>query len=155
MKINFTKKEFRLLIDIFEITEWVLHAHKTTEPEETKKYSELIQKIFSYADQIGCTDLIKYDNRLEGYYATRKYEEESEHMAYIEEFEDDVFWEELTHRLAVRDLVAQEGEDTYQKMDISERASKIFDLEGWYEKEFIENGLRNIKVESKKSSRVN
>ena len=59
MKINFTKREYRLLIDILEISEWVLNAHSNVEREDTKKYSELAQKIFSYAKEMGYEDLTR------------------------------------------------------------------------------------------------
>jgi hypothetical protein len=49
MKINFTKKEYRLLLDMVEIAEWVLNAHKSDPSDEIKKYSDLYQKILSYA----------------------------------------------------------------------------------------------------------
>ena len=155
MIINFTKKEYRLLLDILEIAEWVLHSHRTQELEETKKYTVLIQKILSYAEQMGCEDLIVYDDRLEGFYPTRQFEDESDHMEYIEEFEDDVFWDALAHRLAVRDLVTQVGKEEYENMEYSERASKILDLEGWYHAEFIESGLVNVKVDAIKPNNIN
>jgi hypothetical protein len=50
---------------------------------------------------MGFENLIAYDKDLKGYFATAEYEE-SEHMRYIEEFEDDIFWDALPHRLAGR-----------------------------------------------------
>jgi hypothetical protein len=155
MKINFTKSEYRLLIEIVEIAEWVLHSHRTQEPEGTKKYSILIQKILSYAKEMGFEDLIAYDSQLGGYYATKQFEDESDHMGYIDEFEDDVFWDALAHRLAVRDLVTQVGKAEYENMEFSERASKLLELAGWYNEEFIENGLVNVKVDTSKSNKIN
>jgi len=117
MKINFTKNEYRLLLDMVEVAEWVLNAHRTDPSDEVKEYSEVYQKILSHAKEMGFENLITYDENLDGYYATAEYEE-SEHMRYIEEFEDDVFWEALPHRLAVRDLVEQFGEKKYLEMGI-------------------------------------
>ena len=69
-------------------------------------------------------------------------------MRYIEEFEDDVFWETLPHRLAVRDLVSQVGEKGYREMEFEERVSKILDLEEIYNKELEENGIDNLRFEN-------
>jgi L-rhamnose mutarotase len=132
MKINFTNKEYRLLLDMVEIAEWVLNAHKTASSDEIKKYSDLYQKILSYAKDMGFENLIIYDKNLDGYFATSEYEE-SEHMRYIEEFEDDVFWDALPHRLAVRDLVKEVGEKKYEEMEFVERATKLVVLESIYE----------------------
>jgi hypothetical protein len=40
-------------------------------------------------------------------------------------------------------------------MEFSERASKLLELEGWYNEEFIENGLVNVKVDTSKSNKIN
>jgi len=147
MKIEFTKKEYRQLLDMVEIAEWVLNSHSTGPSEETKEYSGIYQKILSYAKDMGYENLITYDKDLDGYFATAEYEE-SEHMRYIEEFEDDVFWEALPHRLAVRDLVKQFGEKEYAEMEFEERVSKILELEAIYNKEIEENGIDNLRFEN-------
>ena len=151
MKINFTNKEYRLLLDMVEIAEWVLNAHKTASSDEIKKYSDLYQKILSYAKDMGFENLIIYDKNLDGYFATSEYEE-SEHMRYIEEFEDDVFWDALPHRLAVRDLVKEVGEKKYEEMEFVERATKLVGLESIYYKELEENGIDNLRFENQSPS---
>ena len=147
MKIDFTKNEYRFLLDMVEMAEWVLNSRKTDSSDEVKEYSEVYQKILSHAKEMGFENLITYDENLDGYYATAEYEE-SEHMRYIEEFEDDVFWEALPHRLAVRDLVSQVGEKGYREMEFEERVSKILDLEEIYNKELEENGIDNLRFEN-------
>jgi L-rhamnose mutarotase len=147
MKINFTKKEYRLLLDMVEMAEWVLNAHKTASSDEIKKYSDLYQKILSYAKDMGFENLIVYEKDLDGYFATAEYEE-SEHMRYIEEFEDDVFWDALPHRLAERDLIKEVGEKKYEEMEFVERASKLVEIEYFYYKELEDNGIDNLYFES-------
>jgi len=147
MKINYTKKEYRLLLDMVEMAEWVLNSHRTTPSDEIEKYSEIYQKILSYAKEMGFENLIAYDKSLGGYFATSEYEE-SEHMRYIEEFEDDVFWDALPHRLSVRDLVKQVGEKGYTEMEFEERVSKLVELESFYYKELEENGIDNLRFEN-------
>lgn len=155
MKINFTKQEYRLLIDILELSDWILNAHSDVEREDTKKYSELFQKIYSYAKELGFENLISYSEQLDGYYATREYEENGEHMRFIEEFEEDTLWDSLANKLAWRDLVLQEGEEAVRKMQFAERSIKLMELESWYQEEFDENGLENVKVVKEKSNKIN
>ena len=69
-------------------------------------------------------------------------------LSEVEEFEDDVFWEALPHRLAVRDLVKQFGEKKYTEMEFEERVSKILELEAIYNKELEENGIDNMRFEN-------
>ena len=49
MKIEITKKEYRALLDVFHIADWVLHSYKTEEGPETEEYRNLEQKFFSFA----------------------------------------------------------------------------------------------------------
>ena len=151
MKINYTKKEYRLLLDMVEIAEWVLNAHKYKLSDEVEKYSELYQKILSHAKEMGFENLIAYDKDLKGYFATAEYEE-AEHMRYIEEFEDDVFWDSLPHRLAVRDLVKRVGEKKYEEMEYVERATKLVELESVYYEELEEHGIDNLRFDSQSKS---
>ena len=147
MKMDFTKNEYRFLLDMVEMAEWVLNSRKTDSSDEVKEYSEVYQKILSHAKEMGFENLITYDENLDGYYATAEYEE-SEHMRYIEEFEDDVFWEALPHRLAVRDLVEQVGEEGYTEMEFEERMSKLVELEAFYYEELEDNGIDNLRFEN-------
>ena len=147
MKMDFTKNEYRQLLDMVEIAQWVLNSHRTDPSDEIKEYSEVYQKILSYAKDLGFENLITYDKDLGGYFATAEYEE-CEHMRYIEEFEDDVFWEALPHRLAVRDLVEQVGEEGYAEMEFEERMSKLVELEAFYYEELEDNGIDNLRFEN-------
>jgi hypothetical protein len=151
MKINYTKKEYRLLLDMVEIAEWVLNAHKSDPSDEINIYSELYQKILSHAKEMGFENLITHDKDLGGYFATAEYEE-SGHMRYIEEFEDDVFWDALPNRLAVRDLVKQVGEKKYEEMEFVERATKLVELESVYYDELEEHGIDNLRFDNKPKS---
>ena len=153
MKINFTKKEYRLLLDMVEMAVWVLNSHRSNPSDEIMKYSEIYQRILSYAKDMGFENLITYDKELGGYYATFEYEE-SEHMRYIEEFEDDVFWDAIPHRFAMRDLVKQVGEKKYKEMGFEERATKLLEIESIYYKELEENGIDNLRFENLSPSEV-
>ena len=56
MTVDFTKVEYRLLIDLLAIGDWVLHAHKTGEPKETQPYRDLMQKVFSFSKEMEAED---------------------------------------------------------------------------------------------------
>lgn len=111
MKIDITKKEYEILLDILYIVDWVLHSHRIGISAETEEYRSLIQKLYSYAKDIGYEDFIEYSRTMEEYVPTVEYEETNDSMEFIEEFENDSSWEGLVERLALRDLIQQEGKD--------------------------------------------
>lgn len=53
MKINITKKEYQLFLDMVYLSDWVLHAHSEERTEEKKPYKELEQKILAFANEFG------------------------------------------------------------------------------------------------------
>ncbi|MCH9665136.1 MAG: hypothetical protein K0U41_04735 [Gammaproteobacteria bacterium] len=57
MEINITKKEYRLLFDILYLGEWMLTAHDQEEVPEKEKYQDVIQKFYSYAEEMGYGNL--------------------------------------------------------------------------------------------------
>jgi hypothetical protein len=147
MKINITKKEYRDLLDILSIADWVLTAHKTEPDSRVEKYEELTQKFYSLAEEMGCKDLVKFDSRLGKYYPTGKYETIGQDEEFIEEFENDSFWEELISRLAIRDMIRHVGgTDKLSQMNGEERLHMQLPLEQKYADEFDNHGLDNLVI---------
>lgn len=146
MKIEFTKREYHTLLEIFQIADWVLHAHKVEKDSRTKRYRDLEQKIFSLANEAGFGDLIKYYPEHKEYFPTKKYDETSPVMEFVEEFENDTFWDELVERLSIRDLIRQEGEENLMKMSLEERFKKDESIRQKYWREFVDHGIENLNI---------
>ena len=146
MKINITKKEYRLLIDVLSIATWVMNSHRTQEDPRTEPYEELEQKFMSYAKDFGFKNLIVYDKKFERYFPTKQYEDAGTDTVFIDEYEDEVFWEKLCTYLAQRDLVEEKGIDVVENMDRFERFNAIEDLSQEYSDEFEKNGIKNLRL---------
>ncbi len=155
MKIDISKKEYQALMDCLNISDWVLHAHKGFEGQDTSKYRQLIQTLSSYAEQMNMADLIEQDKLSGEYFPTKKYEDHGAYMPIIEEFEEYSFWSNLSFKLAIRDLIDQDGEQKVEKMELADRGSKIMQLEDWYTDEFNNNGIQNVKVQIKPTKKLN
>ncbi len=144
MEINFTKNEYRLLLDMISIAEWVMRARKTEDDPNVEPYNRLEQKILSLAKEFGCDDLIEYSKEFDKYYPTADYEESETFMGFIDDFEEDVFWDELGRRLAQRDLLREEGSENFRSMNPTERFIETEERAEAYYNEFVENGLKNL-----------
>ncbi len=64
MKINITKKDYRLLLDILSIATWVMNSHKIEPDPKSIPYEELEQKFLSYAKQFGYGHLVMYNQKM-------------------------------------------------------------------------------------------
>jgi len=145
MQIEFSKQEFRTFLEVLEIAEWVLNAHQTDSQDDREIYSDFEQKIFSHAKAFGFDDLIEYAEDDEKYYPTKKHDDNSNVMLFIEEFETDSFWENLIGRMVRRDLVRKFGKRKSSMID-----EKVFiafqKLEEKYMDEFETHDLNRLEV---------
>lgn len=148
MKIHFTKKEYLLLLDMLHIAEWVQTSHLENDEQKkfTEPYQQLMQKIFAYAREARCEQLLDYDKKSERYFPSRDYELNGDFRGFIEQFEEDTFWEELPMRLASRDLYIQFSEQEIMSMKPFDRATKLHELEEPYREELQENGIEFLQI---------
>jgi len=143
MKINFSKKQYRSLIDLVYLGEMVVNSIRTD--DRVKEYDELREYIYSFAEQMGQGDIIEYDKKYNMHFETKAYET-GKVEEYTNAYDEEVFWTELASRLAERDmqrLIMMSGE-TFEK---DEGLRKFWAREDVYQTEFEENGLNNVKVE--------
>ncbi len=151
MKIDLTRQEYRDLLDILSIAHWVLNAHKVERDPRTERYEKLEQKFFALAKQMKYENLVSYAPEHNRYFPTREYEETSSTHAFIVEYENDSFWEELTSRLAERDLARQlGGYERVPTLSREELFEKLGQLEEYYGDEFSQNGLENLRLRDQK-----
>jgi len=132
MNIELNVKEFRLLLDMAYIGNWVLNS--TRENDRIDDYDRLQEKLFSLCPQAGMFALSeKYRGHV---YPSKQYEEGGIHDA-IADYEDAVFFDMLAEELATRDAVLEGGDESLDSF-----CSRIDD----YLDEFEINGLDNLKI---------
>ena len=144
MKIEITKKEYRALLDIFHIADWVLHCFKDPEIPETEEYINLEQKFLALAEKMGFENLVEIDAETGTYFPTREYDETNVATDALVDYDNESFWEELMERLAMRDLILKEGKEKVIAMDDEEKLVKTEDLREKYAAEFEKHGLSRL-----------
>ncbi|WP_096185653.1 hypothetical protein [Evansella halocellulosilytica] len=144
MKINFTKKQYKQLLNIAFLGNWT--ANSTRLPDEIhEEYHDIYQYICSFAKNFGYDNVITYDKKFDQYFPTLEFEEPLQPI--IDENDDRVFWEELSNRLAKRDI-AMTGEEFQTNDDYIE---KLFKAKEKYEIEFGQNGIENLVIKERTS----
>ncbi|MDV6379261.1 hypothetical protein ORD22_13655 [Sporosarcina sp. GW1-11] len=139
MKINFTKKQFKHLLDLVHLGEWTANSTRDSE-QLIKEYEELYQYINSLAKDFGYEEIIQYDQKLNDYYPTQEYENQFQPI--IDANDNEVFWNELSIRLAKRDL----AKEAVVPRDADERFKRLIEIEERYAEEFDENGLDRLVI---------
>lgn len=143
MKINVTKKQYKLLMEMLFAGNWLINGHRLPD-ERLDDYEQLEQHFLSFFKEFHMDDYIEYDDKHNSYFHTRKFEDEFFGKEYIEDYDEDTFWEELISRLALRDMVRDYGPEQINTMDDITRLEKKFEYEEKYNREFEENGLEKL-----------
>ena len=134
MQLELTEKEFRRLLDMVYIGNWILNSCR--DDDRFEDYDNLEEKLFSLCPEHGMRALVQ---RWRGHsYPSRAYEEGGIHEA-IADYEDAVFYDILAEELARRDL-GLENSDPEDATELTNRMDE-------YMAEFEKNGLNTINID--------
>ena len=133
MQIDLTKKEFRRLLDLVYIGNWILNS--TRGEDRIEDYDQVESKLFALCREHGMGALVERDQGEN--VPSRAFSDGGIHEAIID-YEDTVFYEILAEELARRDMnyqpVSQENYD--------ELVARMDD----YIAEFEAHGTDNISI---------
>ncbi len=134
MKIELSEKEFRRLLDLVYIGDWILNSARGEDRFED--YDNLLEKLFALCPDVGMETLMdSWQGRV---FPSKAYREGGIHEA-IADYEDAVFFDILAEELARRDM-EDEGVEASDETELVDR------MEEYYQ-EFEENGIDNLTVE--------
>ena len=143
MKIECTKEEFKVLMDLVYAGNLLINGPKSKE-ERIQSYSDMEQSIFAMAKDYELGELVEYDEEFKEYMPTHEYEED-EFNEHIDAYDTAVFWDELVMRLARRDALNYAG-DVDQNITKAALREMQLKLEEQYEEEIADNGIMNLKI---------
>ena len=134
MNIELSDKEFRRLLDLIYIGDWILNS--TRGDDRFEDYDLLQEKFFALAGKNGMKALV--ESYMGHYFPSKAYEEGGIHEA-IADYEDAVFFDILAEELARRDL----GLEDHEPEDYTELTARMDE----YLDEFDRSGLSAIHME--------
>ena len=134
MNIELSDKEFRRLLDLVYIGNWILNSIRTEDRFED--YDLLQEKFFGICAKNGLHALV--DTYMGKHYPSRAYEEGGIQEA-IADYEDTVFFHILAEEMALRDM---------QEENIaSDNLNELYSRTKEYMAEFDLNGIDTLRIE--------
>lgn len=134
MKIELTDKEFRYLLDLVYIGNWIVNS--TRGDDRIKEYDKVESKIFAHCLQQKMPRLVEqYHGEL---IPSRLFADGGIHEV-IEGYEDTVFYEILAEEMALRDL---DGQPLTR-----ENYTALMDRIDAYLSEFDEHGTDHVSID--------
>ncbi len=134
MELHMTEKQFRRLLDLVYIGNWVLNS--TRGDDRIRDYDQVESLVFSHCLDHGMTSLVELYNR--EMIPSRAFAEGGIHEA-IMAYEDAAFFEILAEELALRDLDAERATE--------ENYDEVMDRMEQYMGEFEAHGTDHISVD--------
>lgn len=119
---------------------------KDSADTKLSEYEEFESKVLEKAANSGLGNIIEFDQESRRFRVKKEVEEKLFYFECYEEFRNESFWDELTVRLADRDLVKSIGLEAWEAMSEEERRAKTVSWEKRYWQEFSKNGIERVVV---------
>jgi len=146
MKVSFTAKEYRQLLELVHLGMWTVTGYQGEETAAAKRYFALDQRLLGMATDLGCADLV--EERDDGTLQPGPKLAEDDRIRELQsEFQNDTFWHELVARMADRDLVGEQTKRALETPGVEpapSRDEELKKIEDRYWKEFEKNDLAHV-----------
>jgi hypothetical protein len=139
IKIELTHDEYRKLIELTYLGEWFVNAHHDAEFQD-ETATEILQQVLGSHDLAGVGRDIETGN----YYLDNEWSERLFDQ-YIIDYDDHVFWDELTERLAQRDL-ARKRRVPVEQINRDDDILELKPIEERYRRELEASGIDRLEL---------
>ncbi len=147
-KVQFTQRQYELLLKLVYLGNWMVNSHRPPEEEETE-YKDLAEFLYSSAKEFGLENLVAREGKSIG--PSQELEEDAELNGFMDDYNENCFWGELSDRLASRDAIRSCGEVAFEEMDPVEKFNLVCAFEEGYQEYFDKHGLEKVSCIGKSS----
>ena len=142
MELKLTKSQYETLLRLVYLGNAVANDYRSDDIDA--ETDDLESLIFSKAHDAGLGKYAEFDEGEGRTYPTQAAEEAWNPD--LDDYRNDVFWDELEYRLADRDLAARYGEGYDKTMDMAEIERLENEIVEKYYQEFAKNGVKNLMI---------
>ena len=140
-RIELTSEQYLLLIKLVYLGYWMSSAHKD---DADPLIDDIEQHIYSFASIFDLNNSVEFDKSLNKFMPSSDFEEEMETS--VQEYDDYIFWEELSWRLAERDFTRKFDHAQILCMTVDEILREKNTIADRYFEEFGINGVENLNL---------
>ncbi|MCB1141663.1 MAG: hypothetical protein H7A24_13185 [Leptospiraceae bacterium] len=144
MELKLTEAQYKTLLKSITISSWITSILTENDEIDVSDIDELEQYILSQSEEFNSKESVFFDEEMNTYFATQEIEESV--VPIIDTYEEYCFWDEITHRLARRDLIQEEGEEAVINMDPLNRMELEEEYLVKYSEEFSQYGIHRLTI---------
>lgn len=142
MEINLSRGQFETVIKAAHLGNWLVNAIRVP-GSYVREFEELEQFLLSLAHGSGLHDIVEFDPTLSQFFEKDEILEKLQ--PFIDEYNDEAFWDGLVDRLADRDFSETYG-DAAKRMDQNEQFGKLSEFVERYEAEVEKHGIERLRI---------
>ena len=147
MHIRFTEQELATLVEMLSLAANVASWNqKESADGKLSEFEGFESKMLEKAAHSGLGAMIEFDQETQRFRVKKEVEETLFYHECYEEFRNESFWDELTVRLADRDLAKSIGIKAWEALSEEQRRAKTVSSEKRYWEEFSKNGIERVLV---------
>lgn len=145
MHLRLSEDELATLIDMVSLAAEIASLNQKPGSEDSlANFESLEDKILERAKGQGFGDIIEVDPEHDKHRITSEYLHSSYIQDCIDEMRNEIFWDELSFRLAERDVIKRLGQAAYLKLTEESRIETITPLQKTYWTHFTTEGINQI-----------
>jgi hypothetical protein len=138
--IELTKEQYRALLALIFLGEWVVNGANPTD-DYLKLLHDTADHIYAHAHEFDADDWVEYCHECGAYHANEQMEDQL--LPLVDEYDEETFWDVLSHHLAYRDIMMTVGPE--QEMT-KELEMKLWRRKEQYDQEFRKHGLDHVRL---------
>jgi hypothetical protein len=141
MTLNLTPEEYRALMKVVFLGNWMANAYRE---EALAEFDNIEQVLLSQASAFKADDIVDFDKKKKAWIHTRAFEDDMGER--IDEYNIEALYDELGYWLARRDLINEIGEPEANRMTPAELSNAAQSYLEKYDEEFDDNGIERIGI---------
>jgi hypothetical protein len=142
MEIKLSRKQFETLLKSVYLGDWMVNAIRAP-GSYVPEFQQLEQYLLSTAYESNLRDVVEFHPTVSQFFLNEEYCEMLQ--PFIDEYDDNAFWDGLVDRLADRDFLETYG-DSAERMEQNERFERLSEFVDRYETEVEEHGVDRLRV---------
>lgn len=145
MHLRFSEDEFGTLIEMISLAAEIASLNQKPGTENhLERFANLEDKILARGCSQGYSEIIEVDPETQQHRVTANYLASSYIQDCIDEMRNEVFWEELSFRLAEKEIIHKLGENTYLTLSEKDKIAQVSPRQKEYWEGFAQNGLKHV-----------
>jgi|GEM_PF-328198 len=144
--IAFTRQQFLTLLKAVYLGSWMVNSCRET--DYNKDFEELESYVFTHAPKFGYDKytLASYDDSGGSCSPSQDFEDDEKIHEYSDYYDNEIFWEELVRKLALRDVHKKYPKGKSKTLTKEQFFTELLDCESKWSKELEDHGVDRLEI---------